>query len=81
MKILEAQTERIIMHEKFPGEFVWVSRWASFNGDERALTSDQINLTKRKPVNPPPPQDLFIEFTKPIYNQITSTVTNYYNNY
>lgn len=81
MKILEAQTERIILHEKFPGEFVWVSRWASFNGDERALTTDQIQLTKKKPLNPPPPQDLFIEFTKPIYNQITSTVSRYYNNY
>jgi hypothetical protein len=81
MKILEAQTERIILHEKFPGEFVWISRWASFNGDERALTTEQIKLTKQKPISPPPPQDLFIEFTKPIYNQITSTVSRYYNNY
>ena len=81
MKILEAGTERIILHEKFPGEFVWVSKWASFNGDERALTDDELKLTKYRPMNPPPPQDLFIEFTKPIYNQITSTVTRYYNNY
>jgi len=81
MKILEAGTERIILHEKFPGEFVWVSRWASFNGDERALTDEEFRLTKLKPLNPPPPQDLFIEFTKPIYNQITSTVTRYYSNY
>lgn len=81
MKIMEAQTQRIILHEKFPGEFVWISRWASFNGDERALTTDQIQLTKKKPINPPPPQDLFIEFTKPIYNQITTTVSRYYNNY
>jgi hypothetical protein len=81
MKILEGQTQRVILHEKFPGEFVWISQWASFNGDERALTTDQMKLTKRKPLNPPPPQDLFIEFTKPIYNQITSTVTRYYNNY
>jgi hypothetical protein len=81
MKIMEAGTERIILHEKFPGEFVWVSRWASFNGDERALTKEQLNLTKHKPINPPPPQDMFIEFTKPIYNQMTSTVARYYNNY
>jgi hypothetical protein len=81
MKILEGGTERIILHEKFPGEFVWVSRWASFNGDERALTDEEFRLTKLKPLNPPPPQDLFIEFTKPIYNQITSTVTRYYSNY
>jgi hypothetical protein len=81
MKVLEAGTQRIILHEKFPGEFVWISKWASFNGDERALTSKQIKLTKNKPMNPPPPQDMFIEFTKPIYDQITTTVTRYYNNY
>jgi hypothetical protein len=81
MKIMEAQTQRIILHEKFPGEFVWVSRWASFNGDERALTKEQVELTRLKPIDPPPPQNLFMEFTKPIYNQITSTVTRYYNNY
>lgn len=81
MKILEAGTERVILHEKFPGEFVWVSRWASFNGDERALTPDELKLTRMKPLNPPPPQDMFIEFTKPIYSQITNTVSRYYNNY
>lgn len=81
MKVLDAQTQNVILHEKFPGEFIWVSKWASFNGDERALTEEQVNLTKRKPINPPPPQDMFIEFTKPIYNQITATVSGYYNNY
>ncbi len=81
MKILEGNTQRIILHEKFPGEFVWVSRWSSFNGDERALTQEQVNLSKLRPVDPPPPQELFIEFTKPIYGQLTSTIRRYYQNY
>jgi len=81
MRIVDANTERVIMHEKFPGEFVWVSKWANFNGDERALTPGEMKLTKRKPLDPPPPQEMFIEFTKPIYSQFTGTVTNYYNNY
>jgi len=81
MKIMEGGTNRVIMHEKFPGEFVWVSKWASFNGDERALDEEQIRLTKNKPIDPPPPQELFIEFTKPIYGQLTSTIQRYYRNY
>jgi len=81
MKILDGNTQRVIMHEKFPGEFVWVSRWSSFNGDERALTEEQLNISKMRPVDPPPPQELFIEFTKPIYGQLTSTISRYYQNY
>jgi hypothetical protein len=81
MRIMEGSTNRVILHEKFPGEFVWVSRWASFNGDERALTADQLQLVKLRPVDPPPPQELFIEFTKPIYGQLTSTIQRYYRNY
>ncbi len=81
MRILDGRTERVILHEKFPGEFRWVSRWASFNGDERALTEEQLMLTKRKPVDPPPPQEMFVEFTKPIYSQLTSTIRNYYSQY
>ena len=81
MKILDGGTKRLIVHEKFPGEFVWVSRWANFNGDERALEKEQIEATKSKPRNPPPQQDLFVEFTKPIYSQLTSTIQNYYRNY
>lgn len=81
MKIMEGGTNRVIMHEKFPGEFVWVSKWASFNGDERALDEEQIQLTKSRPIDPPPPQELFIEFTKPIYGQLTSTIQRYYRNY
>ena len=81
MKIMEGGTNRVIMHEKFPGEFVWVSKWANFNGDERALDEDQISLSKSRPIDPPPPQELFIEFTKPIYGQLTSTIQRYYRNY
>jgi hypothetical protein len=81
MKILDGHTKRVIMHEKFPGEFVWVSRWANFNGDERALDKEQLHLSRNKPMDPPPPQELFIEFTKPIYGQLTTTIQRYYQNY
>jgi len=80
-RIIDANTEKIITVEKMPGEFVWFSEWATFNGDERALTKEQLKLSKQKEIQPPPPQDLFIEFTKPIYDQILNKVKNYYRNY
>ena len=68
------------LYEKFPGEFVWVNKWGSFNGDERALTREQINIANQRPMQPPPPQNLFIEFCKPIYGQMRSKVESYYSN-
>lgn len=78
MRVIDAYNNQVIMHDKFPGEFVWISRWGSFNGDERALNEEQIDITKLEPVPPPPPQQLFIEFCKPIYGQLQSKVRQYY---
>lgn len=80
MRIMDAKSNTVVLHEKFPGEFVWVNKWGSFNGDERALTREQLNIANQKPMQPPPPQHLFIEFCKPIYGQVKSKVQRYYNN-
>jgi hypothetical protein len=80
-KIIDAKTGALLSVEKMPGEFVWVSEWATFNGDERALSPEQLALTKLKELPAPPPQDLFIEFTKPIYDQITTKINEFYKAY
>jgi uncharacterized membrane protein YgcG len=80
-KIIDAKTGALLSVEKMPGEFVWVSEWATFNGDERALSPEQLALTKLKELPAPPPQDLFIEFTKPIYEQITAKIREFYKGY
>lgn len=72
---------KVLTHEKLPGTFVWNDSWATFNGDDRALTKEQLALTKRKEIMPPAPQDLFIEFTKPIYSQLIAKVNSFYSKY
>lgn len=81
MRVLDARSNQIIVHDKFPGQFVWVSIWGNFNGDERALSSEQLAICGNQPADPPPPQILFTEFTKPIYGQITGKVRAYYQGY
>lgn len=50
-----------------------------YKGDERALTDKQLKMTNNSDVvMPPANQDLFIEFTKPIFDQTVSFVRNYY---
>ena len=77
-RIINTVNNRVEEQRNFPGKFVWYNEWASFNGDERALTEQQKKMAKAEPVMPPPQQDLFVEFTKPILNQTVTFVRNYY---
>lgn len=81
MVVVDARTNGVLSTRKFTGEFVWVSQWARFNGDERALTDEQLRICKLREQQPPHPQDLFLEFTKPIYNQLIPAVRGFYQNY
>ena len=80
-RIIDAKTKGILSAEKMPGQYVWISEWATFNGDERALTPLQLEIARQREHVPPPAQDLFIEFTKPIYSQITGKIQNFYKGY
>ena len=80
VQILDPVRRSVISQRKFPGTFEWADSWGYFNGDERALTSaDKTAVRTRREIMPPAPQQLFIEFTKPIYNQVTTFLRNYYN--
>jgi len=81
MIVVDAKTNGVLTHRKFNGEYVWVSQWARFNGDERALTDEQLKSCKLREQQPPNPQDLFLEFTRPIYNQLIPAIKGFYQNY
>lgn len=79
VRIVDAFNNRTLENKNFTGQFVWFNEWATFKGDERALTDKQIKMTNNSDViMPPPNQDLFVEFTKPIFDQTVSFVRNYY---
>ena len=81
MVVVDARTNGILSHKKFSGEYLWVNSWARFNGDERALSDAQVNLCKQREIQPPGPQDLFLEFTRPIYNQLIPALKGFYQNF
>jgi hypothetical protein len=81
MQIVDAKTNGVLTHRKFEGKYVWTNAWARYNGDDRALTDTQLTLCKQKETQPPGAQDLFLEFTRPIYDQLTSGIRGFYNNY
>lgn len=81
MSITDWKTRKLVHQQKFPGTYLWRDSWASYKGDDRALTKQQLAITKRREQLPPPPNALFLEFTKPIYNQLVDDISYYYNNY
>lgn len=73
--------DKDLIYQDFPGEFVWFHEWGQYNGDQRALTDEQIAICNNKRINPAPPQQLFVEFTKPIHQQLHSRLLAFYKNY
>ncbi len=72
---------RDLVYQDFAGEYIWFNEWGHFNGDERALTDMQYEICKQKRINPIPPQQMFVEFTKPIHEQLRNKLYSFYKNY
>ncbi|MBT3384808.1 MAG: hypothetical protein HN778_01955 [Prolixibacteraceae bacterium] len=80
-KIVDSNSNDLLRDNLIPGSFTWVNDYAIFAGDIEALNEKQVQITKRKVVPLPPEQDLFIEFTKPIYNQLTGELNSFFRRY
>jgi hypothetical protein len=81
LRIIDAQNNRVVQQRNFSGEYVWATSWSSFKGDDRALSKEQKEMCNKQAQIPPQQQDLFIEFTKPIYDQAVSYVRSAYVRY
>jgi hypothetical protein len=81
MVITDAKTTGVLAHRKFDGTYTWVNSWARFNGDDRALTKEQAALCKLKELQPPQEQDLFLEFSRPIYDKLIPSIRTFYQAY
>jgi len=81
MTVIDYNTNKIVRQRKLTGTYVWEDQWASYKGDDRALTKQQLAISKKREMMPPAPATLFVEFTKPIYSQLVSEISNFYNSY
>ena len=81
VRIIDPANDKLLLDELVPGSFTWVNDYGMFIGDKEALNNNQFELTKRKAVPLPPEQDLFIEFTKPIYSQVTQNLNRFFRKY
>jgi hypothetical protein len=78
VRILDGNTQRVANQKAFPGRSVWFSEAASFNGDERALSKQQLSVVGRRLQPVPPPQELFRSFAVPLYAQASAYIGTMY---
>ncbi len=81
LKAVEFQSQKIVFTDKIPGQFTWMNKYGIFVGDEEVLDKELTAILNNKMVMPPPAQDMFVLFTKPIFNQLSEKLTNYFRQY
>lgn len=72
---------KALLNEDFSGQYVWFNEWGNYNGDKRALTDEQFAICKQKNIPPIPPQQMFVEFTRPIHTNLSNRLRNFYKGY
>ena len=81
LKAVDFQSQKIVFTDKIPGEFIWQNKYGIFVGDKEVLDKELTAILNNKMVIPPAQQDMFVLFTKPIFNQLTEKLTNYFRQY
>jgi len=81
VRITDFQASRLLFSDKIPGEFVWQNQYGIYVGDIQALNDTQQAIVSRKLITPPPPQTLFMEFTRPIFGQLTEKMAKFFREY
>ncbi|MBC7616531.1 MAG: hypothetical protein H7202_10750 [Pedobacter sp.] len=81
MTVIDWNSQKIIRQRKLTGTYLWEDQWASYKGDDRALSKQQLAFTNKREIMPPAPAAMFLALTKPIYNQLVDEISSFYNSY
>jgi tetratricopeptide (TPR) repeat protein len=80
-RIVEVNDNRVLRQDRVPGSFTWQNQFGTYRGDERALSDADRALIGGRDIPPPPPQDLFMELTRPIYDRLANDLRSFYSRY
>jgi hypothetical protein len=81
LKAVDFQSQKMVFTDKIPGQFQWQNKYGVFVGDPEVLDNTLSGIVGNKVLMTPAPQDMFVLFTKPIFNQLTDKLTNYFRQY
>ena len=66
--IIQPSTNAVLFQQKIPSTYIWENHWATYQGDKRALTKEELKLTRGKELLPPATRFIF-SFTRPLFDQ------------
>jgi hypothetical protein len=72
---------RIIWNDILRSEHRWTTEFATYTGDERALSESDKALLNRQDRNPPREEEVVEELLKKLQNDVTYRLRNYYSRY
>jgi hypothetical protein len=81
MTLTDVSTGRVLKQDLFPAEHIWLSKWGTFNGDERALSDEQYDISQQKELPPPTRDESFNVLSEEFYKQVTENILRFYNNF
>jgi tetratricopeptide (TPR) repeat protein len=70
-----------LWNDNFHGDHHWSTEFATYSGDERALSSEDKNLVSCKEQYPPGKEEIIREITRQINNDLSCRVKDFYNRY
>ena len=78
LKLVDFQSQEILFTDQIPGNYTWQNIYGTFAGDNEVLDKDLIDILNNEMILPPASQDMFVMFSKPIFNQLTDKLSNYF---
>ncbi len=80
-QVQDFQNSQTMVNNNIPGEFLWQNQYGIFIGDERVLSKKEVQILNNQVAVPPGPQDMFLEFTRPIFSQLTEQMNSFFRRY
>jgi tetratricopeptide (TPR) repeat protein len=77
-RVIDVTNNRVLRTDRIPGSYTWLNQVGTFRGDERALSDEDKRQLGGTDIPPPPPQELFMLFTRPIYDRLASDLQGFY---
>jgi hypothetical protein len=78
VQVLDGYTGAVVQRQVIPSQYNWTEKWASYRGDKRALSADQINFAQRSEPNLPSPQWLFAQTSAPLVGRSIDLLSGHF---
>lgn len=80
-RITNTTNGQLLRTDRIPGSYTWLNQYGTYKGDERALSDEDKRLMGGVDMAPPPPTELFMEFTRPIYDVLARDLQSFYSRF